>query len=410
MRRRRSSCCMRAWARRRCGAISPIGSPGAPRPACSSIRVPATGAPRRSRCRARSTTCSARRRRSCRARRALGRRLDRRRLCRQHPGPSRARAGAPRAALLRRGLLATRDRARQGALRRRRPARQARPPPCRCRRRLPRLERRLARSRLRRCFRHRRAARLHPRAGPDRAGRGRPLRDRAADRGRRGGVLLPGRRRVAPRLRPCSAPRQAGRDPGGGRRLHRAHPGAARRSQDGARRLTRGLPLPARAHVPGSGSAPDRAPLEAAKRLVRKPAVAAWQGDAAYRYGARLYVEGFFWEAHEVWEAVWKVSSQNGVERLLLRGLIQLANAALKLTMGRGNAALRLLIEADALLGDTAAAAGSEVAMGVGLAPLRTAVQELAASLGAGAEADVTRILEALAAVAGGWTSAETAL
>jgi len=48
--------------------------------------------------------------------------------------------------------------------------------------------------------------------------------------------------------------------------------------------------------------------------------------------------------------------------------------------------------------------------MGVGLAPLRTAVQELAASLGAGAEADVTRILEALAAVAGGWTSAETAL
>ena len=143
---------------------------------------------------------------------------------------------------------------------------------------------------------------------------------------------------------------------------------------------------------------------------MRKPALAAWQGDTAYRYGARLYVEGFFWEAHEVWEAVWKASSPNSVERLLLRGLIQLANAALKLTMGRGNAALRLLIEADALLGDTAAAAGSEVAMGVGLAPLRTAVQELAASLGAGAEADVTRILEALAAVAGGWTSAETAL
>jgi uncharacterized protein len=143
---------------------------------------------------------------------------------------------------------------------------------------------------------------------------------------------------------------------------------------------------------------------------VRRPAVAAWQGDAAYRYGARLYVEGFFWEAHEVWEAVWKASSQNGVERLLLRGLIQLANAALKLTMERRNSALRLLLEADALLGETAAAARSEVAMGVGLAPLRTAVQELAASLRAGAEADVARILEPLAAVAGGWTSAETAL
>ena len=134
---------------------------------------------------------------------------------------------------------------------------------------------------------------------------------------------------------------------------------------------------------------------------MRKPAVAAWQGDTAYRYGARLYVEGFFWEAHEVWEAVWKASSQNGVERLLLRGLIQLANAALKIRMGRGNAALRLLVEADALFGETAVAAGSEVAMGVALAPLRVAVQELAASLRADAEAgEVTRILEPLAAVA----------
>ena len=48
--------------------------------------------------------------------------------------------------------------------------------------------------------------------------------------------------------------------------------------------------------------------------------------------------------------------------------------------------------------------------MGVDLAPLRAAVQELAASLRAGDQADVARILEPLAAVAGGWTSAETAL
>src|SRR4051795_7805136 len=94
-------------------------------------------------------------------------------------------------------------------------------------------------------------------------------------------------------------------------------------------------------------AAPCPPPLGRGTPLVRKRAVAAWQGDTAYRYGARLFVEGFFWEAHEVWEAVWKASSQNGVERLLLRGLIQLANAALKLRMGRGQAALRLLREAD---------------------------------------------------------------
>ena len=78
--------------------------------------------------------------------------------------------------------------------------------------------------------------------------------------------------------------------------------------------------------------------------------------------------------------------------------------------MGRGQAALRLLREADALLGETAVAARSEVAMGVALAPLRAAVQALAASLRAGDQADVAPILEPLAAVAGGWTSAETEL
>jgi hypothetical protein len=141
------------------------------------------------------------------------------------------------------------------------------------------------------------------------------------------------------------------------------------------------LALPARAHVPGTGSAPDRAPLEAAKRLVRAPVEAAeWESDVAYRYGAKLYVEGFFWEAHEVWEAVWKASRPNGVERRLLRGLIQLANAALKVRMGRARAALRLLREADGVLGEV----GAGTVMGVAVAPLRAAVRELAAALEAG--------------------------
>ncbi len=78
--------------------------------------------------------------------------------------------------------------------------------------------------------------------------------------------------------------------------------------------------------------------------------------------------------------------------------------------MGRRNAALRLLVEVDALLSETAAAARSEIAMGVGLAPLRTVVQELATSLRAGGEADVAPILAPLAVVAGGWTYAQTAL
>jgi predicted metal-dependent hydrolase len=164
--------------------------------------------------------------------------------------------------------------------------------------------------------------------------------------------------------------------------------------------------------VPGTGSEPDRAPLEAAKRLVRAPVeAAAWESDAAYRYGASLCVHGFFWEAHEVWEAVWKACPPNGVERRLLRGLIAVANAALKLRMGRPNAALRLLREADALLAEAAAAAGSEAVMGVAVAPLRTAAQALLAAVEAGGgEGEVGRLLRLLASVADGWTPGETAL
>jgi hypothetical protein len=144
---------------------------------------------------------------------------------------------------------------------------------------------------------------------------------------------------------------------------------------------------------------------------VRKPALAEWQGDTAYRYGARLYVEGFFWEAHEVWEAVWKAAPPNGVERLMLRGLIQLANAALKLKMDRAKAALRLLLEARELLGEAAVAARSEEVMGVPVPVLGAGVEALAATVRTGAEApEVSPILAPLARVVAGWTPAETAL
>ena len=104
---------------------------------------------------------------------------------------------------------------------------------------------------------------------------------------------------------------------------------------------------------------------------------AGWEGDVAYRYGASLYVQKFFWEAHEVWEAVWKACSPNSIERRLLRGLIQLANAALKLRMARPKAALRLLREADEVLGE----AGAGTLMGVAIPSLRAVVRDLAAAL-----------------------------
>ncbi len=90
--------------------------------------------------------------------------------------------------------------------------------------------------------------------------------------------------------------------------------------------------------MPGSGSAPDRASLEKAG------------ADAqAFRYGIDLFNLGFFWEVHEVWEAVWLAAVPNSGRRQGVRALIQMANAALKRDMKKPNACRRLADEAVAL-------------------------------------------------------------
>ena len=127
------------------------------------------------------------------------------------------------------------------------------------------------------------------------------------------------------------------------------------------------LELPRWAYLPGKTPEPDRAPLERVKALV--PAVYETGVDAddpAFRYGLALHDAGFFWEAHEVWEAVWKAAPKNGCDRLVLRGLIQLANAGLKLRMQRGQAAERLVEEARAELAEAVGRGCSAAPSGLG--------------------------------------------
>ena len=127
------------------------------------------------------------------------------------------------------------------------------------------------------------------------------------------------------------------------------------------------LRLPGHAHVPGSGSSPDMAPLEAAKAVAPRVTLGEdWQDNAAYLYGHDLLEAGFFWEAHEVWEAVWLNCPPNSPEKVLLQLLIQQANARLKLVMDRPGAADRLAIEVEALRNDLIGRLGaSKLFMGV---------------------------------------------
>lgn len=67
------------------------------------------------------------------------------------------------------------------------------------------------------------------------------------------------------------------------------------------------------------------------------------QGTPAFQVGLTYLETGYFWEAHEVLEPVWMACAPNSVARSVTQGLIQLANARLKIKMNRPRAALRLL-------------------------------------------------------------------
>src|SRR5665213_1407295 len=139
------------------------------------------------------------------------------------------------------------------------------------------------------------------------------------------------------------------------------------------------LPLPRWAYVPGetADAEADHDTLWQAKALVpprfrdyvpaRHPAL---------RYGIALNDAGYFWESHEVLEAVWAAAPQGGRERILLRACIQIASANLKLRMQKPRAAARLLGEALAELQELRvrkiAAAGDGFADGFPTAALAT--------------------------------------
>jgi len=139
------------------------------------------------------------------------------------------------------------------------------------------------------------------------------------------------------------------------------------------------FPMPAWAHVPGETRGADHARLAPVKALVpaRFDRVVPWQ-NSALRYGLALNDAGFFWECHEILEAVWAAAPQGGRDRILLRACIQIANANLKRRMRRGQAAARL--EAEALAGLDELAVRGPAGAGEGFAD-RISTEKLAGIL-----------------------------
>lgn len=111
------------------------------------------------------------------------------------------------------------------------------------------------------------------------------------------------------------------------------------------------IPLPPHAHVPGKTPRHAEGTFAAFHASVQKGmATDALAQTLAWRAGWHYIEAGFHWEAHEVLEPVWMALPPNAPERQFVQALIQTANAALKLDMGRPRATLRLCTIASTLL------------------------------------------------------------
>lgn len=55
-----------------------------------------------------------------------------------------------------------------------------------------------------------------------------------------------------------------------------------------------------------------------------------WQDNAIYLFGVDLYNYGYWWEAHEAWESLWKQPQASPTTKKFLQGLIKISAAFLK--------------------------------------------------------------------------------
>ncbi len=59
-----------------------------------------------------------------------------------------------------------------------------------------------------------------------------------------------------------------------------------------------------------------------------------WRENLDYLFGIDLYHQGYFWEAHEVWEGLWKQADRDTAEKRFYQGLIFLTASQFKRHQG----------------------------------------------------------------------------
>jgi uncharacterized protein len=142
-------------------------------------------------------------------------------------------------------------------------------------------------------------------------------------------------------------------------------------------------PLPPYSYVPGLSPHPVSDP-RGHSFGVQEPAaeplqVASYQSNETYLYAIDLFNHGFYWEAHEAWEALWHAAGRTGAAADFLKGLIKLAAAGVKAREGRAAGVRQHAQRAAELFHAVSAGAdGSGRLYGMMLDNLKTAAENIA--------------------------------
>jgi len=127
----------------------------------------------------------------------------------------------------------------------------------------------------------------------------------------------------------------------------------------------RHLPFQGRATLPHPRNDPAGHSYDADEEYLPQFTPDDWSTCEPYQYGVNLFNHGYFWAAHESWEAVWLAAG--GRETRcggFVQGLIQLDAAQLKRCIGDARGARSLTQAAcEKLPGDTATYLGIDVAL-----------------------------------------------
>lgn len=104
-----------------------------------------------------------------------------------------------------------------------------------------------------------------------------------------------------------------------------------------------------------------------------------WRECEAYLWGIDLFNHGYYWEAHETWEAVWHAAGRKGVITDFCKALIKFAAAGVKAREGRPEGVRRHAQRAKQLLQSVAAVSGNgnQNFMGLSLETLERNADEL---------------------------------